>query len=200
MAKSYFMRSYNFIIFLLKTSLFAILLGAMTKYFASQISNTKVTTIQQLSNITNSTSTYLIEIGFFSVLIAFVLISIELVNRFRSDKIGNYIKSIYYTMLFRHFLIQTERTEKVMTIETQTITTCSPINNTFNRAVRKCIVDIRQDTVAVFVKIPSKQQAQKLLNEMESQVKEEIANRNPDFYFSSPTRAKNTLWFEGKRR
>lgn len=48
--------------------------------------------------------------------------------------------------------------------------------------------------------MPSKQQAQKILKEMEPQIKEELANRNPDYYFSAPTKGKNALWFEGKRR
>ena len=54
--------------------------------------------------------------------------------------------------------------------------------------------------VIIFIKTPNNQQAQKLLKEMKSQIKEEIANRNPNYYFSAPTRFKNALWFEGKKR
>lgn len=103
-------------------------------------------------------------------------------------------------MLLRYFLVQTEITEKVITIENQSITTSNPINYNFNRSVKKGFVDIRQETVTIFLKVPRSQQAQKLLKEMEPQIKEEISSRNQNYYFSSPTRVNNSLWFEGKKR
>ncbi|HIF1846949.1 TPA: hypothetical protein ACXX02_002285 [Enterococcus faecium] len=200
MKKSYFMRSLNVTIFLLMIALFTLFLVFLSNFLVVSLSESDTKLIQQTSNVIKTISVSLSKTGLLSATVAVLIIAIEMFNRFKIDKIMNYFKSIYSTMLLRHFLTQTERTEKVMTIENQTITTYNPVNNTFNRAVSKCVVDIRQDFVTIFIKTPSKQQAQKLLKEMESQIKEEIANRNPDYYFSAPIRTKNALWFEGKRR
>ena len=35
---------------------------------------------------------------------------------------------------------------------------------------------------------------------MEAHIKEEISNYNSDYYFSSPTRIKNQLWYVGTKR
>ncbi|HAP3467141.1 TPA: hypothetical protein IUD63_001794 [Enterococcus faecalis] len=200
MKKSYFMRSLNLTIFLFITASLALVLGVSAKFIISSLAKNDMVFIQQVLNIVKQISRCLVRIGLLGTGVVVLIITIELVHRFKSDKIINYFKSVYSTVLFRRFLTQTERTERVFTIETQTATTYNLINRTFNLAVNKCIVDIHQDSVIIFIKNPNNQQAQKLLKEMESQIKEEIANRNPNYYFSAPTRVKNALWFEGKKR
>lgn len=76
----------------------------------------------------------------------------------------------------------------------------SPVVKDFNKAAHKAVVDVRNNQTVVFIKIPHSQQAQKILNDLESQLKEEISSRNPDFYFSTPERYKNYLWFIGTKR
>lgn len=200
MKKSYFMRILNITIFLFVTALFALFLVFLSNHIITSLDKSDITFIRQASNVVKTIIMFISRLGMLSATVAVLIITVEIISRFKSDKIINYFKSVYSTMLLRHFLIQTERTEKVMTIEGQTITTYNPINNTFNRAVRKSVVDIRQNCMTIIIKTPSKQQAQKILKEMEPQIKEELANRNPDYYFSAPTKGKNALWFEGKRR
>ncbi|MGF2023991.1 hypothetical protein ACUD7I_09665 [Enterococcus casseliflavus] len=200
MKKSYFMRILNITIFLFVTALFALFLVFLSNHIITSLDKSDITFIRQASNVVKTIIMFISRLGMLSATVAVLIITIEIISRFKSDKIINYFKSVYSTMLLRHFLTQTERTEKVMTIEGQTITTYNPINNTFNRAVRKSVVDIRQNCMTIIIKTPSKQQAQKILKEMEPQIKEELANRNPDYYFSAPTKGKNALWFEGKRR
>ncbi|EGP4719830.1 hypothetical protein D9Y92_02575 [Enterococcus faecium] len=200
MKKSYFMRILNITIFLFVTALFALFLVFLSNHIITSLDKSDITFIRQASNVVKTIIMFISRLGMLSATVAVLIITVEIISRFKSDKIINYFKSVYSTMLLRHFLTQTERTEKVMTIEGQTITTYNPINNTFNRAVRKSVVDIRQNCMRIIIKMPSKQQAQKILKEMEPQIKEELANRNPDYYFSAPTKGKNALWFEGKRR
>ncbi|MGB3159697.1 MAG: hypothetical protein WBA84_00470 [Carnobacterium sp.] len=200
MKKSFFMRIYNPTLFLLTSSILIFFVSMITKYFTICFSNSEIEVIRQLTSTTMKINMYSNMVSFSLLIITLSLVILELYNRFKNDKIGNYFKSLYKTMLLRYFLVQTEITEKVITIENQSITTSNPINYNFNRSVKKGFVDIRQETVTIFLKVPRSQQAQKLLKEMEPQIKEEISSRNQNYYFSSPTRVNNSLWFEGKKR
>ena len=133
-------------------------------------------------------------------IIPILLIIIELVQRLSKDSLWNYFKSIYQTSRMRQFLKQDEQNESMNTIENQTVTRINPILKSFNHSVLGCTVDVRKETVTVLLAIPRTQQAQKLLKEMEDDIKEEISNRNPHYYFSSPHRKGNTLWFTGTKR
>ena len=130
-------------------------------------------------------------------IIPILLIIIELVQRLSKDSLWNYFKSIYQTSRMRQFLKQDEKSEPMNTIENQTVTRINPILKSFNHSVLGCTVDVRKETVTVLLAIPRTQQAQKLLKEMEDDIKEEISSRNPSYYFSSPHRKGNKLWFIG---
>lgn len=143
---------------------------------------------------------YTQSIAYLLILIVIALILIELTQRIMKDSIWNYFKSFYQTLRLRQFLRQEEHSESVMTIENQTVTRFNPILRSFNRAVSKCTVDVRKDSVSVFLKVPKTQQAQKLLREMEEHIKEEISSRNPKYYFSASNREKSKLWFTGAKR
>lgn len=135
------------------------------------------------------------------LLVAVSLITIESAQRIISDNILNYFKSIYQTIRLRQFLKQDEKSESVITIDNQTtVTKFNPILKNFNQTARKASVDIRKDSVVVFLKYPRTQQAQKLLRDMEAHIKEEISSKNSDYYFSSPNREGNKLWYIGTRR
>ena len=133
-------------------------------------------------------------------IIPILLIIIELVQRLSKDSLWNYFKSIYQTSRMRQFLKQDEQSEPMNTIDNQTITRINPILKSFNHSVLGCTVDVRKETVTVLLAIPRTQQAQKLLKEMEDDIKEEISSRNPSYYFSSPHRKGNKLWFTGTKR
>lgn len=143
---------------------------------------------------------YTQSVAYLLILIVIALILIELTQRIMKDSIWNYFKSFYQTLRLRQFLRQEEHSESVMTIENQTVTRFNPILRSFNRAVSKCTVDVRKDSVSVFLKVPKTQQAQKLLREMEEHIKEEISSRNPKYYFSASNREKSKLWFTGAKR
>ncbi len=133
--------------------------------------------------------------------IALFLIVSEIIQRFFNDSIWNYFKSVYQTVRLRQFLKQDEKSKSVITIDSQTtVTKYNPVLKKFNKAVSKCTVDVRKSSVTVYIKYPKTQQAQKLLKDMEAHIKEEVSSRNPDYYFSSPSRERNRLWFVGTRR
>ncbi|WP_337660706.1 hypothetical protein [Streptococcus equi] len=100
----------------------------------------------------------------------------------------------------RTFLKQSEQSETVTAIEQVKVTSYNPINKYFNRAVQKAIVDIRENKTTLLIRIPKTQQATKILKDMEVLISEEIANRNPDYYFSRPERNGKWLNFIGTKR
>ena len=200
--RSFFIKTFNFninlIIFFLLTGFF----GEALRFLASTI-DTKLPIALDLSQVNfylvlGSHYSYIAMYFLFYLLL--VSVSIEFSTRFRCDNLINYFKSIYYTFKLRHFLTQREKSEKVTTINNHTNTTYNPINSSFNRYAHKSVVDIRKDEVKVFIKVPKDQQGQKVLGDMTSQLKEEIASQHPDYYFSTPNRLHNNLWLIGKKR
>lgn len=127
-----------------------------------------------------------------------ILIVIEITLRLGKDSVFNSFKSVWHTFGFRHFLTQNEKSEK--TAELQEVKRFNPIHSTFNKAVRKCVIDIRTEKIMVCLKVPRTQQAQKILKDMEAHIKEELSSRNPNYYFSAPERIRHNLWFIGTKR
>lgn len=136
---------------------------------------------------------------FLMILLLLFSVTIENISRLKKDSLTNYFLSIIKTFRLRRFTYQSERTDKVMN-DSQSKTTMNPIYHDFNQAVRKSVVDISDNQVLVFIKVPRSQQAQKILKDMEPFLKEEISSQNPDYYFSNPERIKNELWFTGNKR
>lgn len=132
--------------------------------------------------------------------ITLTLLIIELSHRIVKDSLWNYFKSVYQTIRIRQFLKQDELSETITFNENQTVTRLNPILREFNQSVSKCSIDIHNDEITVFMKIPRTQQSQKLLKDMEEHVKEEISSYNPNYYFSTPVRERNSLWFKGTKR
>lgn len=200
--KSYFTRTYNLniylILFSLLTGLIGWSLGFLTNSFDSALPITL--NLSQFSIFFNLGSHYSYLAMTYLLSTLFVSSMIEVLNRIRFDSFLNYFKSIYHTLKLRTFLIQREKSEKVTTIDNQTITTYNPINGSFNRCAHKSVVDIRKDEVRVFIKVPRDQQGQKILGDMTSQLKEEVASQHPNYYFSAPNRVRNNLWLIGKKR
>ena len=64
----------------------------------------------------------------------------------------------------------------------------------------KTVIDIRKDSVTVIINYPKTRQTQKILKDMNEDIKEELASMNPDYIFSSPTREGNLLVFKSTRR
>lgn len=139
-------------------------------------------------------------ISLISSIVFILLFSIEIKNRLKEDNLSNTWKSIWQTLTMRSFLAQSERSEIVTTVEQGRVTHYNPIIQTFNKAVGKAVVDIRNDKTVLLIRVPATQQATKILKEMETLISEEISNRNPDYYFSQPERNGKWLSFVGTKR
>ncbi|HEM5944684.1 TPA: hypothetical protein U2B00_001328 [Streptococcus suis] len=205
MKKTFYQKTYNLISSLLFFGLISFILNfalnLLVKLFGDfdipSLDSTIIIIQDKLSLLENCTS----QIAIILMLVAVSLIIIELTQRMISDSILNYFKSVYQTIRLRQFLRQDENSESVITIDNQTtVTKFNPILKNFNQSTGKATVDVRKESVVVFLKYPRTQQAQKLLRDMEAHIKEEIASRNPNYYFSSPNREGNKLWFKATRR
>lgn len=204
MKKSFFQKTYNLIINLTIIGLICFLAQFCLGLFyqaielggLSQYNNSFILINESLDNIKQVILVFSISI----LAISSILVIGQLLYRIAKDSIWNYFKSVYQTIRMRQFLKQVEYSEPIVTIENQTITRFNPVLSEFNQSVRKCTVDIRQEEVSIFLKLPRIQQAQKLLKDMEEHIKEEISNYNPNYYFSTPLRVGNKLWFKGTKR
>ena len=198
--KTYFMRSFNLILYLFLFAPICSAFGWLFNYLSVQLTNITFVNLDTVKSITDIISSVCHGFALISLLLALFLVGLEIIQRLKIDSLWNYIQSVYHTFLLRHFLFQRERVQKISNLEHQTVTTINPIHNGFNRAVRKCIVDIRKDAITVFLKVPRDQQGQKILKDTGVQLKEEIVIQHTDYYFSSPVRVRNQLWFIGQKR
>lgn len=204
MKKTFFQKSYNFISNLSLIGLIGIFFYLFLKmiyqvielYGLSQYSdkfiliNEKIEMVNQLI--------FVISISILAITLT--LLIIELSHRIVKDSLWNYFKSVYQTIRIRQFLKQDELSETITFNENQTVTRLNPLLREFNQSVSKCSIDIHNDEITVFMKIPRTQQSQKLLRDMEEHIREEISSYNPNYYFSIPVRERNGLWFKGTKR
>lgn len=205
MKKTFFQKSYNLISSLLFIGLISFILSFAFNLLVKLFGDFDIPSLNSFIIIIQNKlillGSYTSRIATILVLVAISLIIVELTQRMINDSILNYFKSVYQTIRLRQFLRQDDKSESAITIDNQTtITKFNPILKNFNQTVGKATVDVRKSTVVVFLKYPRTQQAQKLLRDMEAHIKEEISSRNPNYYFSSPNREGNKLWFKATRR
>ena len=203
--KNFFQRTFNFTVTLLIYGLFFFCLTIGLRLLQNLMANAQSTYLSHLFEVMKQWASkgeyYTKTLAILLPLIAAVLIIIELILRLFYDTPINYFKSAYQTILLVQFLRQDENSQLAFSIDnSSTVTRFNPILRKFNRATSKCVVDIRKDSVTIVIKYPRTQQAQKLLRDMEVYIKEEISSRNPDYYFSSPNREGNKLWFKSTKR
>lgn len=200
MRKTYFIKTFNLN---WNLSIFSILGFFLSIVFRVVVSKTeslsKFAPLSKISFYFENIYRLVLMSTFLMILLLLFSVTIENISRLKKDSLTNYFLSIIKTFRLRRFTYQSERTDKVMN-DSQSKTTMNPIYHDFNKAVRKSVVDISNNQVLVFIKVPRSQQAQKILKDMEPFLKEEISSQNPDYYFSNPERIKNELWFTGNKR
>lgn len=198
MKKTYYQRIFNSCIVLFFTEFLCIICS-----FLLNISMNSLQSITYLAFLYQFVSMLYIINLFVAIVSIFLFLALtyyEVFLRLKEDSLTNLWKSVYQTFTIRIFLKQSEHSETVTTIEQAKVTRYNPINKYFNQAVRKAIVDIRENKVTLLIRIPKTQQATKILKDMEMLISEEIANRNPDYYFSRPERNSKWLYFVGTKR
>ncbi|VUX13797.1 Uncharacterised protein [Streptococcus pasteurianus] len=130
MKKSFFMRTYNLNIYLMLSSLLTGFLGWSLSFLASTLDLTLpiALDLSQVNSYLTMGSHYAYMAMSYLLGTLFASVTLEVLNRIRFDNLFNYFKSIYHTFKLRNFLTQREKSEKVTTIDNQTITTYNPIN------------------------------------------------------------------------
>ena len=203
--KKVFKRMFNMTVILIMYGLFFFCLTMGLILLQDLIANAQSTYLSHLFEVMKQWASkgeyYTKNLAILLPLIALFLIIIELILRAIYDKPANYFKSAHQTIQLIQFLRQDENSQQAFSIDnSSTVTRFNPILRKFNRATSKCVVDVRKDSVTIVIKYPKTQQAQKLLRDMESYIKEEISSRNPEYYFSAPDRKGNKLWFKSTKR
>jgi hypothetical protein len=125
------------------------------------------------------------------------LISIrELYFRLRYDSLKNLALSIRGTVKLRRFL---HHIELLKDSEDKKSKEDIIISN-YNEAIRKIVIDVDNEKLLLYIKLPKEHQAQKMLKEMVSEIKEEISNTYPEYLISIFERQGNSLWLKGTRK
>ena len=196
MEKTFFQKTFNLsrylLVFVILITVLSITSRLLILLFNNEVFSRKIVVIQD--------KLYLVSMIFLLVaimlfLFLLTLLIIELTERYKTDKISNYFESVKQTIRLRYFLIQHE------TISTSINSfQKNPIVQDFNKSVTGSIVDVRNESVIVVLKYPTSQQSQQIFRSMESHIKEEISNYNPNFYFSSAVRIGNKLFYKGSKR
>lgn len=186
--ETYFIRTYNFIQIL--GEIFSLILGLTLLLSLVQV---KVQVYPLTAKIYQGLR--ISSISLFILLLC--LISGECIHRLRSDRLRNLFKSCWGTFRLRHFLIQHEKF--MPQTENQVSSKNIPLMR-FNRAVRKAVLDVREDQLLLRLHIPKEVQAQKLLKGHEEEIKEHLSNLYPDYILSPFERQKFKLWLSGTRR
>lgn len=195
MEKTFFQKTFNLsrslLVFVILNTFLSITSRLLIILFGNEVFSRKIVVIQN--------KLYLISIIFLLVaimlfILLIILLTIELTDRYKTDKISNYFESVKQSIRLRYFLIQHETISSVNSLQKNLIL------QDFNKSVSGCIVDVRNKSVFVVLKYPTSQQSQQIFRSMESHIKEEISNYNPNFYFSSPVRIGNKLFYKGSKR
>lgn len=133
---------------------------------------------------------------FCSGMLFVMIVMVEFLSRFKDDD-----WCITFCSIRLHQFLRRQDSPVVTAISGVSATADnSRVNRSFNRAVRKSIVDVRLDKTTVLINLPHSQQAQEVFNSIAPSLKEHLSSNLEDYFFSGTTRYKNTLVFEGKKR
>ncbi|CCK19688.1 hypothetical protein [Pseudolactococcus laudensis] len=200
MTKTYFMKTFNINLNLFLLSLLGFFITLISGVFTEKIGTlTKIAPLSKIPIYFKDFHKLSLMVTLLLFLSLVILATVEIVTRIAQDFMSNYWNSIFLTLKFRRFGVQSERIKR-STTDNQGKVSINPIYHDFNKAIKKSVVDISNNEVLMFIKVPHSQQAQKILKDMEELLKEEISSQNPDYYFSKPERIKNGLWFTGTKR
>ena len=196
METNLFIKNFNRCIYLVVTGISLIMISIFF-YILLKITSK----ISNLTDITKNLSiihTVILLSGIFIFNLFIFITLLEIYQRVKYDSISNLGKSIYQTIKLRKFLKQHQTHEDNKLYKQKG--NINPILKNFNNSAKHCIVDVRKNVVIAIFKIPTKQQANKILKDMEQQLKEEVSNLNPTYYFSNVQRFKKYIYIKGTSR
>lgn len=191
MKKNYFIKTFRInsclIIISILSIMVRILLEIMNIFLLSE-------TNSSLTQYTQFLKKYVLLFGYsldkvILIVIALLLLLIlpELVFRITKDSLLNYIKSYWITFRLRKFLIKQTDYDNENEAKTQK----------HNLAIKKAVVDIRNDNIIFIIKLPNDHEIQKSITDTTDGLREEISSLFPYHVFSNFERKKYLLVLEG---
>lgn len=126
---------------------------------------------------------------------------IELIDRYKHDKVKDLFESILQTFKIRRFLIQKPQFDLNVNKDKSGLWNSPSVISLFNKSARKAVLDIRKDKVLLVIPDFHSVQAQNLFNFIKAEVKNEVGIYNPEVFFSDFTKdpKNNSNILEGNR-
>lgn len=199
MQKTTFIKGYLTTKTLIKLAIPLLFLGFISKLLATLFELSLLKFPNFLSTYTNLA--YNISLaGLFSLTVLMFATYLYLIlDKSKNDRVRNFKSSMGETRELHRFLKHNE-TDLVAPVTLAQTKTSNKVTREFNHFAKRSVIDVQNDIVLVYIEIPRSQQAQKMLHDMDAQLKEQLSNRIPDYYFSNGNRQQNALFIEGKRR
>lgn len=198
--RSHFTKTFELTLIFMKYAVVSISLGLVFLLLANALQADSTEFNQQVKIAVSTLGNFLALSGLAIFLLSTPFIIREIRDRVVNDKISNYSQSILKTLLLRRFLKQEEMFTPLSIDNNSKPNVNSKITKQFNFWIRFSLIDVRQDEITVMIVIPPSQQAQKQLQTMIEQIREQINSMNEDYYISAPVRENHLYWFRGKRR
>lgn len=204
MKKTYFMRYFDRSVQLLMYSLLMELLSLLFQvliFFMNRlVLGTKISSLIDSVNqgiiYLNIGSSFFKNVSVVLVVLAGFIAIREVYFHLRYDSLKNLALSIRGTVKLRRFLHHIESLTEVEDKKSKV----DVIISNYNKAIRKIVIDVNKEELLLYIKLPKEHQAQKMLKEMYSEIKEEISNTYPEYLISIFERQSNSLWLKGTRK
>ena len=204
MKKTYFMRHFDrsvqLFMFSVLMELLRLLLQVLIFFMNKLTLDTKISSLVDLVNqgviYLNMGSLFFKNMSVLLIMLGGLIAIRELYFRLRYDSLKNLVLSIRGAIKLRRFLHHIEPPKDSEDKKSKENT----IISSYNKAIRKVVIDVDNEELLLYIKLPKEHQAQKMLKEMDSEVKEEISTAYPDYLISIFERQGNSLWLKGTRK
>ena len=196
----YFDRSVQLLMYSLLMEFLSLLLQILIFFMNKMILGAKRSNLVDLSNegihYLDMGSSVLKNIAMILIMLIGLIAIRELYFRLRYDSLKNVALSIRGTTKIRRYLHHIEPPNDSEDKKSKE----NIIISNYNKVIRKIVIDVDNEELLIYIKLPKEYQAQKMLKEMYSEIKEEISNAYPEYLISGFERQGNSLWLKGTKK
>ncbi|WLG16657.1 hypothetical protein [Bacillus cereus] len=199
MKKTYFIKIYNLVHFLSILFILSFVLTLLVEFLQKDLTNvnTDFLLTSQLIILVKLTMNVLQITNILIPCVVFALLLPEISKRIIHDKIINLVKSIIGTVHVRQLLKQSSKIP--LSNSANHKVSENDVITKFNKSVRKSVLDLSNEELKLFFKVPKNAQSQKILKEHEEQIKEHVLSLYPEYIISTFERNKFNLWLIGTK-
>ncbi|MFI3728906.1 hypothetical protein [Vagococcus fluvialis] len=195
MKKTQFIKTFNIALMASKTFIYSTILFKIFEWFIHKISSDD-NLIEQLPfslifDLSFKSAAVSLALSLASIVTIVFLITDQLIDRIGNGALRNLYLSVFKTIETRKYLHQRVRIGDKHTID----------EVLFNKSLKHLFVDITNDEYTVFMKYPSTDQANKLLEQKVESLTKHIKIKNAHlFSFSKESYEKDGVWIIGSRK